>query len=80
MRNNLYCYVFRFRTRFVTHIVDVPAAQIGEALAYTVGFECAVVVVHRERSLCDCDQTRARMGMPPGLTVGLKSHLRNIKI
>src|SRR5436305_8105848 len=61
MRNKLHGDVFRLRTRFVTHVVDVPAAQIGEALACSIGFKCAVVVVHRQRSFCDCDQARARM-------------------
>ena len=80
MRNKLNGDVFRLRTRFVTHVVDVSAAQIREALACTERFERAVIVVHRKRSLCDCDQARARMRVPAGLTIGLEGDLRDIEV
>jgi hypothetical protein len=80
MRNDLHGDIFRLRARLVTHVVDVPAAQIREALAYTVVLERAVVVVHRERSLCDCDLTRTGMGVPPSLTAGLERDLGNVDV
>lgn len=80
MRDNLHGDVFRLRGRFVTHVVNVPAAQVREAFACTEGFERAVVVVNGERSLCDCDHARAWMRVPPSLTPGLERHLGEIHI
>ena len=80
MRNKLHGDIFRLRTRFVTHVVDVPAAQIREALACSIGFKCAVIVVHCQRSLCDCDQAGTRMRVPAGLTIGLEGDLRDIEV
>ncbi len=58
VRNNLDCDSFGLHARLVAHVVYVSAAQISEGLTYTVGRGRAVVLVHRDRSLGYCDQTR----------------------
>jgi hypothetical protein len=78
--NKLHGGVFGLRSRFVTHVVNVPAAQIREALACSIGFKCAVVVVHGQRSLCDSDQARARMRVPARLTIGLEGDFGDVEI
>src|SRR6266481_9477981 len=80
VRNNLDCDIFRLRSRLVSHVVYVPAAQVSEALASTVRLERAVVMVHRERSIYHRDQTGTRMGVPPSLTPGMEDVLGDVEV
>src|SRR5438552_11025049 len=80
MRNNLNGHIYGFCGSFVSHVMYVAAAQIREALTRSERLRRAVFVVHRERSLCHCDQTRARMGVPPSLTPGLEGDLDDIDV
>jgi hypothetical protein len=78
--NNLNGYIDGWRGSFVNRSMYVSAAQIREALACSEGFKRAVIVINRERSLYDCDQTRAGMGVPPGLTARLEGVVGDIHI
>jgi|SRR5947208_7909879 len=80
VRDNLDGDIFGFRGSFVYRVMYVSAAQIREALACSEGFDRAAGVVDRERSLYHCDQTRARMGVPPGLSPGLEGVLSDIEV
>ena len=80
MRNNLDCDSFRHRARLVAHVVDVSAADVSEALACSEGFERAVVLVDRDRSLYYCNQAGTRMRVPPSLTRWLPGVLGNVNV
>ncbi len=80
MWNNLDGHSFRHRARLVAHVVDVSAADVSEALACSEGFERAVVLVDRDRSLYYCNQAGTRMGVPPSLTPWLPGILGNIEV
>ncbi len=78
--NDLDCDIFRLHGPLIAHVVYVPAAYISEALACTVRFKRAVVVVHRERSVYHCDQTGTRMGVPTSLASGLEHVLGDVEV
>ena len=80
VRNDLNCDIFCLGARLVNHVVYVPAADVSEALARTVGSGRAVGLVNCERSLCHCDQAGARMAVPASLTSGLEGDLRDIDV
>jgi hypothetical protein len=83
MRNNLDCDSFGLRACVINHVVYVPAADIGECLAYCVGLRRASGiggVVDRDRSLCHCDQTGTRMRVPASLASCLPGILGNIEV
>ena len=78
VRNNLNGHIYGFGGSFVYRVMYVAAAQIRKALACREGLRRAVVVIHRERALYDCDHTRARVGVPPSLTAGVEGVLGDV--
>ena len=80
VRNNLDGDSFRLRARLVADVMYVSAAYVSEALADTVGFGRAIVLVNRDRSFCHCDQTGTGMGVPPTLAPGLEGVLGDVKV
>ena len=78
--NNLNCDINRLRARLVNHVVYVPASNVSEALARTVGGGRAVRLVNRERSLYHCDQAGTGMTVPPSLTPRLERDLGDIDV
>ena len=80
MWNNLNGYIYGLRGSFVNRVMYVSAAEVREALACIDNFDCAVVVIDRECSLYDCDQTRARMGVPTSLTARLEGVFGDVEV
>jgi hypothetical protein len=77
---NLNCDIYRLRARLVNHVVYVPASDVSEALACTVGGGAAVGLIDRERSLYHCDQTWTGMAVPTSLTPRLERDLGDIDV
>src|SRR5436190_1103840 len=75
VRNNLHRDILRLCASLIAHVMEVPTAYVGEALACAVGREGAIVVVDRERSLYHCDQAGTRMSVPPSLAPRLEDML-----
>jgi len=78
--NNQNCDIYRLRARLVNHVVYVPASDVSEALACTVGSGGAVGLIDRECSLYDCDQAGAGMAVPPSPTPRLERDFGDIDV
>ena len=83
MWDNLDCDNFGLRTRFVNHVVYLPAAYIGEALACCVdrGRTAAVGgLVCGKRASRDRDQAGTRMRVPASVSPGWPRVLDHVDV